>query len=231
MGILIIVCLALTFFVWKKYKTPLPTIQPKQCMFQLDEAWSPLFQTSIIQMISTAYAQHHNPAIALEQMLQKFPEINTAHTQICNADQICFYAQGHQAISVVNDQTVITSNGACTNKDYFNEYLVKDLAKISSSTDIQPSQMVTFLKTIPHAIALDHDIVWDNQYHIQLQPHDVNDMVYITTMDTPLTSQHLDVCKKIHHQIPAQSIRKRKQKIVKEYDVRFKNQIIVRLRG
>jgi hypothetical protein len=236
---LLVVIVVVCIMLWKRPKASLATIAPAQCVFQVDEHWSPGFQASIIASIKNSYETSKNPDLVITKTTTDYPAVESIQAQICSADKICFYIESIQPVFMLNNSHVVGVGGVVSSKDEFCEQVQQELPKVFAHINLkniesnaqQLSDMVHFIEQLSPVITQEHDVDWRNGDDVILQPHLLSNMHCVTRMGKIPLVEDVASCHKLHQlQLASKSKKKSKQSIM-EYDIRFKNQIIVRSGG
>lgn len=233
LGFILLIVVIVAVIVVYKWPTqyPLVTIAPQQCVFQVYEHWSPTFQASIIAAIKDWYATSKSADFVIEKMTANFPEVGSVQAQICSADKICFYIDGVQPIFLLNNQQIIGSTGTVSKQDDFSLVVQQELPKVfSDSTDEYP-EMVRFIQQLEPTITTCHDVTWKNRHEIILQPRGTQGMRCIARDGKVPLFEDIQRCHGLYETHIASLPKKKAKQIIMEYDIRFKNQIIVKTGG
>lgn len=243
--ILFIVAVVAIISFWKRPKTALVTIAPKQCMFHVDDNWSRSFQEAIIHSITDCYESSKNPDTVISKMTTDFPEIGSVQAQVCSSDKICFHVDGVQPVFLLNDMHVVGTTGHMSNKDDFSEEVRCTLPSLVSQQLDELPQMVHFVQKLSPEITSSHTMTWQSVDTIVLSSRDIPEMQCVTcTSRVPLAAD-VQRCHELYQELLASqktkktlssgltrgSSNKNALKHMMVYDIRFKNQIIVRPGG
>ncbi len=223
----VVVVLIATLFLWEfqKHKKNVITILPEKTVFFIDDSLSSNLKKDLMSSIESLYLNLKNPEAVIKETNDKFTEIASMTVQICQSDKICFYLDAAPAVFLLNDQFVICENGASVPKDHFTLQAIKLLIRVSSQNSIDVSLMIQFIKKLPHVFITDFSILYEDINNILLISNNDNNFILQVTIDDQVTEQDLNSCKSIGLQLPKKMKAKKKQVV---YDLRFKNQIIVR---
>lgn len=230
--ILLIVVFVIIVVVYKRSKSCLVTIAPQQCVFYVYENWSTQFQESIISATKQFYTSTRDADVVIEKVIQDFPEIGSIQAQVCSSDKICFFIEGINPVFLFNNKYVVNGNGMLSAQNSFLDSVQDELPKVFSDNNNDVAKMVFFVQQIPPAVTQSHDITWISNHEVIMQPRDRNDVCCITTNKNIPQWDDMQRCYALHDAHKQTMPRKKsKQSVVMEYDLRFKNQIIVRTRG
>lgn len=255
--VLIIFCMVVVgLWMWKKSKTSMTVVFPEKSVFFIDQDLSSDFKKNIENSIQSAYSLSKNPQEVIDQATAQFPEISSMKVQICQSDKICFYVDACDPVFLLNHEFVVCGNGTKSLKDNFSLDIVQSLVQVSCSkglrfpasngNDIDKNNdqelqgfgfpigvgndncvnaIIDFVVALPEKFKQEFLIEWVDQDNITLQPKDgKNCILHVSAQAVPSLSD-LQACQKIAQEAQTKSKTKKKRMV---YDVRFKNQIIVR---
>lgn len=228
--LLIVVMVAVTCF-WKRQRAGLTVIAPRQCLFNVDDNWSLSFQEAIIRSITTSYEALKNPDAVISKITDQFPEINSVQAQICSADKICFYVEAARPVFILNDTYVVGSTGHLSPKDDFAPEVQSSLARVRSQQDGDIPAMIAFVAQLPPEIVSSYEIDWIDSNSIILIPQSMGTMRCLACTDNIPSIENMKRCHDLHEDFLRSGPVTKKKKKIMEYDIRFKNQIIVRSGG
>lgn len=213
------------FIFWKKTKTNITVILPEKCEFFVDENLSSSFHNNFVKTVTEQYTQTKNPKKVMDNVTQQFPEVHVMQAQICKTDKICFYVDAAKPVFLLNDQFVICDNAVQINKDHYTLEIIQDLIKVSSDQVINLENVIQFIQSLPNIFKQNFRIVWLSDSNILLTALSQQQCQLLTSMYYIPQPQDLNHCQLIAASLPKAS--KNKKKCV-TYDLRFKNQIIIR---
>lgn len=228
--LIVVIVVVVAMYKWPT-QHPLVTIAPQQCVFQLYEHWSPTFQASIITAIKDWYATSKNADFVIEKMTADFPEVGAVQAQICSADKICFYIDGVQPVFVLNNSQIISVTGSISDQDDFALALRQELPRVFSDSTSEYLEMVRFVQRLEPAVSSSCDLNWKNRYEIIVQPRETLGMRCIVRDEKIPTLHDIQLCHGLYDAYIATLSKKKAKQIIMEYDIRFKNQIIVKTGG
>jgi hypothetical protein len=208
---------------WKKSKTSMTVVLPEKSVFFIDQDLSSSFKNSIENSIQKAYEQSKNPQEVMDQATAKFPEISSMKVQICQSDKICFYVDAAEPIFLLNNDLVVCDNATSIALDHFSPNVVQKLVSIVCHKVHDLQTMINFVTTLPDTFKQEFLIEWSSDTDILLQPKNGKNCILQCSADSPPSLQDLISCQLI---CEARKSKTKKKRVV--YDVRFKNQIIVR---
>ncbi len=224
--VLAIICIAvISFLVWKKSKTSMTVIFPEKSVFFIDQELSQDFKKNIENSIQTAYAESKNPQDVMNQATISFPEIESMKVQICQSDKICFYVEAAEPIFLLNQEFVVCKNSVKVEKNHFLLSIVENLVPMSCRHCDNMQAMIDFVSALPEKLKQEYLIDWLSQDDIVLQPKDNKNCILQASTEMIPSMQDFELCQKIA-QAADKKLKTKKKRMV--YDVRFKNQIIVR---
>lgn len=224
--VLIIICVVLgSFLIWKKSKTTITIVLPEKSVFFIDQDLSSDFKKNIETSIQAAYSFSKNPQEVMNQATSEFVEISSMKVQICQSDKICFYVDAADPIFLLNNEFVVCGNGVKSLKNHFALEIVQNLVQVTCLSDTDLKIMVDFTVALPEKFKQEFLIEWIDQDNIVLQPKDGKDCILQVSAQAVPSLSDLQSCQKIVQTVPIKSKTKKKRMV---YDVRFKNQIIVR---
>lgn len=224
--VLAIFCIAIVgFWIWTKSKTSMTVVLPEKSVFFIDQDLSTDFKKNIESSIASAYSVSKNPQEVMDQATKLFPEILSMKVQICQSDKICFYVDACDPVFLLNDEFVVCGNGTKTAKNNFSSEIVQRLVQVSCKNENNLEKIIMFVTALSEKFKQEFLIEWLDQDNIMLQPKDGKDCILQATIEVIPTLQDLEFCQKIAQATAAKSKTKKKRVI---YDIRFKNQIIVR---
>lgn len=229
--ILFIVTVIAIIGFWKRPKSALVTIAPKQCMFHVDDHWSLSFQESIIRSITNSYESSKNPDDVISKMTTEFPAIDSVQAQICSSDKICFHVDGLQPVFLLNDIHVVVASGHVSSKTDFAPEVQAALPCLASQSLDDVADMVHFVQQLPSEITRPYTMLWRNPDTIILSARDATNMQCVTCTSRVPVAADVQRCHELYQELLASMPTKKSKKKMMEYDIRFKNQIIVRSGG
>jgi len=218
----------------KFYKQPsesLSNIMPMQCSCSLDGIFSSGHQKKIIQSIQELHQIVKNPKEIIEKTVQEFPEIKDMQAEICSADKICFHAQAVHPICILNDELVISDINTVFKKESLDQSIVDTLPKIYSSKNDQYEDIVVFIQSLPKELTQTCTISWLDKNLITFKPQKYENIHCLVSSSLIPTTQLFQNCYELYDQKFKKNLKKNNSKVMVEYDLRFKNQIIVKSGG
>lgn len=217
-------------FFSNKLNSITSNIVPKECSCSLDTILSSEHQKKIMQSIQELHQVTNNPSQVIKKIVQEFPEINTMQAEICSADKICFNAQVVNPVFVLNDALVVSDNYISFKKESLDSRILSTLPKIYSSKSNQHQEMVAFIHQIPQELSKNYTISWHDKNQIIFKPHENEYMSYVVSTSLIPSLELLQDCRELYNQNSKKGFKKNNKTMV-EYDIRFKNQIIVKSGG
>lgn len=200
-------------------------VLPEKSAFFIDQDLSSDFKKNIENSIQAAYSLSKNPQEVMDQATAQFSEIASMKVQICQSDKICFYVDACDPVFLLNNEFVVCGNGTKTVKNNFSLAIVQALVQVSCEHENNLKLMIDFVTALPEKFKQEFLIEWVDQDNITLQPKDgKNCILHVSAQAVPSLSD-LQACQKIAQASQTKSKTKKKRMV---YDVRFKNQIIVR---
>lgn len=210
---------------WKRTKSNMTVVLPEKTVFFIDQDLSKTFTNNLKSSISQFYAVSKNPAKVMEQATGQFLEISSMKVQICQSDKICFYIDAQAPVLLLNGEFVVCENGISVPKDHFASDVLQGLVTVARLYDGDLLAMVKFVQVLPQRFKEHFSIEWRADSDIVLQPKDSNGLVLqVGTQAIPVL-QDLISCELIGAGL-SKKLKSKKKRMV--YDLRFKNQIIVR---
>lgn len=198
-------------------------VLPEKSVFFIDKDFSKSFQNSIQDSIQKSYASCKNPGQVMQQATQDFPEILSMKVQICQSDKICFYVDGLKPVFLLNNDLIVCGNATSVVLPHFSGEVTNNLVHIASSKKDDFQAMVNFVNALPDTFKQEFLIEWNSDTDILLQPKDGKNCVLLCSAENVPSLQDLIFCQSIAATKNSSKIKKKRV-----YDVRFKNQIIVR---
>lgn len=221
-----IICAVISgLWFYKRTEPTIAAVLPEKSVFFIDEEFSPSFKKNLTTAIASAYAKNKNPQEVMDGTTLQFPEVASMQVQICQTDKICFYVDGAQPLFLFNDTWVVCDNGTKIVKDHFTSEIVKDLVKIKSLRTDDIAAMVKFVTGLPNWFKQNFLIDWLSKTDINMSPVDGAWYQLRVSADAIPSQQDVADCMLIgDEQLKKLKIKKKRM----TYDVRFKNQIIVK---
>lgn len=213
---------------------PLKTLKkivPQQCACSLDTILSSDYQEKIIETIQVLYKENNNSCDVIQKTLQEFPEITHMQAEICSSNTICFYAQVSKPIFLLNDQLVIFETQNMSKKENIDLDILTHLPKIYSKNSQEYAAMLAFVQGISKELTKKYSITWVDKDLIIFKPQDGENMSCLASAYLIPTVQLFQDCYDLYNQNFKKGSKKKNNKIMVEYDIRFKNQIIVKSGG
>jgi hypothetical protein len=214
-----------------KSSKPLSSLSTTQCVCEVDGSWSPEFQKKIVNIVKDTYKKINNPQEVIEKTVEEFKEINCMKAEICGADTICFHAQGLRPVFVLDDSKIVADDGSIFEKENFDQMIVDLLPTMSAKKTDQVVAMVHFIQAMPHELLRQYAINWHDKNYIILQSKKYEGMKCLVSDFLIPTEKILKECMLLYEFALAKLPKKKQKNHMVEYDIRFKNQIIVRSGG
>ncbi len=216
---------------WIKKDKPLSTLHITQCILDVDNQFAPEYQKKIVDVIKDSYKNSKNPEDVIQKAVREFVEIHDMKAEICGADSICFHAYGFKPIFILGDNKVVVDNGLTFEKKNFDVDSVTGLPKIISQKNDQVTTMIHFIQSIPTEVIQKYSIDWLDKNYIVLRSKKHEGMKCLVS-DILIPNEKIFKECSLLYDLDLQKLPKKKQnKHMVEYDIRFKNQIIVRSGG
>lgn len=209
----------------------LSNIVSKQCSCSLDTVLSPDHQKKIIQSIQELHQTIKNPSEIIQHAVQEFPELKSMQAEICSEDTVCFHGQAVQPVFILNDQLAISDTKVSFKKENLDQDVIDFLPKLYSQNHDQYDDMVVFVQQIPQELTKTCTISWLDKNQIVFKPHNNQDINLIVSSSLIPTMELFKNCYELHDQNSKKVFKKKNNKIMVEYDIRFRNQIIVKSGG
>ena len=185
----------------------------------------------MIEVIKNFYNKNRNPEEVIKKALDEFPDISDMKAEVCGADTICFNVQSLNPLFVLEDTKVITNNGMVFEKENFDQELVNQLPKIASKKIEDINLMIHFVDLLSDEIFKDYEIEWKSRDLIIFRSKKEKGLICLVSDMLIPNEKSLSVCSNLY-ELSLSKLPKKKQKDYKvEYDIRFRNQIIVRSGG
>ncbi len=219
--------------IWmlRKHRQSMGAIAPTQCVFHMDRKWSKSFQNTLQKSIQSWYEGSKNPDQVIEQTITDFPLVDVVHAQICSADKICFSIDGLKPVFVINDQSVVSSTGVVSDKSVFSDELCTQLPHVTAQSMDQLQSMIPFFETLDPAVWQNYQITWHCKDTIACVSKQYPSMRCILSVYDVPTAKTMQTCVDLYQDHCAKVSKKKNKQQGMEYDVRFRNQIIVRAGG
>lgn len=229
--ILVIISVGIIFKVFIPSKKTLQRIVPQQCSCNLDTILSSDYQKKIIKTIQALHQEDKNPHDVIQQATQEFPEISHMQAEICSADTICFYAQVAKPVFLLNDQLVISDTQVASKKENVDLDILNCLPKVYSKKSQEYAPMLAFMQNIPKELTKNYIITWFDKDLILFKSQEYENMSCLVSAALMPTVQLFQDCCDLHNQNFNKGSKKKNNKTMVEYDIRFKNQIIIKSGG
>ena len=142
---------------------------------------------------------------------------------LCQTDKICFSLELQKPLFLLNDKFVACDSDVIIPKDHFSSEIVAKLPLLSCSCEPNVLGMRQFFEKLPESIQQGFGINWICDTEIILKEKGKSNLTLICSMQHVPSQKDIEHCKSICESLPVKS----KKKNV-SYDLRFKNQIIVR---
>ncbi len=230
----IIIFIIFSVIIWNyfiKQDTTFQNISVQSCSCDLDTILSPEYQKKIIQSIQDLHKEMKNPHEVIQKAVQEFTEISNMQAEICSADTICFHVQSAKPIFILNDQWVISDTQLSFKKENVDQEIIDILPKIYSKKDDEYEQMVTFIQQVPKDLSKSCTINWVDKNLIIFKPQAYQNLSCLVSYSLLPTVQLFQDCYQLHDQNLKKGLIKKNNKTMVEYDIRFKNQIIIKSGG
>lgn len=224
----ILVAVAIKFFMQPVKK--ISNMVAMQCSCSLDIILSSEQQKKITQFIREFHQSTQNPSQVIEKVVQTFPEIKEMQAEICSADTICFNAQAVKPIFLLNNDLIISDTHASFKKENLDSAIIALLPKIYSKKNDQYQDMIDFINQTPQELTKNNTISWMDKDLIIFRPITNENIAFLVSISLIPSLELFQNCYELYNQKLKQSFKKNNKTMV-EYDIRFKNQIIVRFGG
>ena len=224
---LVMVVFIVALFLWKSktHKNSAIIMLPEKTVFFIDDGLSNIFKKDLIRVIDLLYSDLKNPEAVIKETNNQFAEIASMTVQICQSDKICFYLDAAPAVFLLNDNLVVCENGATVAKNHFKSEILQTLIPVVSQHCINIPLMIQFIKKLPNLFKAEFCIFYEDVNNVLLISKNDKSFALQLTLDEQVTEKDLVDCQAIGLQLPKKMKAKKKQVV---YDLRFKNQIIVR---
>jgi len=219
----IILIVLVGFLVIKKTKTNMRQILPERCVFLVDDGLSKSFQDNVTSLISMQYAESKNPQEVIAKISQQFPEVSSMKVHLCQTDKICFSLELQKPLFLLNDLFVVCDSDVMIPKEHFSLEVVRELPLMTCQGEPLISSMVLFFEKLPQKIQQNFLVRWASPTEIILQEKGNKSIAFLVAAESALNEKDIEQSKLIYESLPV----KNKKKFV-TFDVRFKNQIVVR---
>lgn len=231
--ILFCICWGAHGFIKKKYAAPLP----KKISIQVDSHFSKEFKEKM-----QLFAQEHkkislSAAILSELIKETFPVVESVILKNYLSDHVKITLKGAYPVALLNDDLVLASNNALVYRNVFSieNYNNLPLLHVAQSTKDKEQLYLSdackkFIKTFDRSLLEEYEMQWINGTLIQLRDRKHPKLTLLIDAQTEVTDAVKTAYasireKKLHQQ--TQSKRGRGWFV----DARFRNQMIVFLRG
>jgi hypothetical protein len=225
------ICAGIIFKVFIRSSKTLQRIVPQQCSCSLDTILSSDYQKKIIETIQALHQENKNPQDVIQEASQEFPEISHMQAEICSADTICFHAQVAKPVFLFNDQLVISDTQVSSKKENVDLDILTCLPKLYSKNSQEYGLMLAFIQEIPKELTKNYTITWFDKNQIVFKSQEHEDMSCLVSASLIPTVQLFQNCHDLHNQNFKKGSKKKNNKTMVEYDIRFKNQIIIKSGG
>lgn len=220
------ICIVLLgFWVWKQSKPGMIVVLPEKSVFFIDQNLSTIFRNSIENSIQKAYQVSRNSHEVMDQATAKFPEISSMKVQICQSDKICFYVNAAEPIFLLNHEFVVCDKGTKVVSSHFSDDVIKNLVQVIGTKSENLQMMVDFVIALPEKFKQEFVLEWGSETDILLLPKDGKNCILQCNTESVPSLRDLTLCQSIG-QAATNKSKTNKKRVM--YDVRFKNQIIVR---
>ena len=219
---MLVSCVGFYLFVIKMNKN-IQHILPDQCIFSVTDGLARESEENITNYIAGQYSQSKNPQSVISSVNQKFPEVRDMKVYLCKTDKICFSVELQQPIFLLNEQDVVCDNDVILSKEHFQNEVVAQLPRVYCDHKISIGVARAFFEKLPKEIQKSFAILWGDENDIALYEHENKKIQFLVTKDSVPTVVDINHCKEIGSTLGS----KYKKKSI-TYDLRFKNQIIVR---
>lgn len=189
----------------------------------LDEGLSESFQDNVTSSICSQYATTKDPQGVISKISEQFPEVSTMKVHLCQTDKICFSLELQKPLFLLNDKFVVCDSDGMIPKDHFNFDVVTNLPRLNCSCDPNASAMRQFFEKLQESIQKDFEINWISGTEIILKEKNKPSVTFVCSEQHVPNQKDIEHCKSIYESLPVKNKKKNMS-----YDLRFKNQIIVR---
>lgn len=203
---------------------------PQQCSCSLDSMLSADHQKKITESIQQLHQVSKNPHEIITKIVQDFPEIKDMQAEICSADKICFNAQAVQPVFLLNDDLVVSDVYTTFKQESLDIKTLNLLPKIYSQENDQCKDMALFIRQLPHEIAKSYKMSWSDKDHIFFKHQKHANMVCLVSDSLIPSVDIFENCCELYDEFLKKSFKKNNKTMV-QYDIRFKDQIIVKSGG
>jgi len=231
LSIIILAVIALGIKVFMKINKPLSSFKTMQTLFDVDTNWSSDFQKKIVDIIKDDYKNSNDPEAIIQKLVQEFKEIHDMKAEICGVDTICFHMYGFKPVFILGGTKVVVSNGSILEKKNFDQDMVDGLPSISSQKNDQVISMIYFIQSMPNEILQNYVIDWVDKNYIILQSKKHEGMRCLLSDILIPKEKTFEECSLLYDASLQKLPKKKQNKHMVEYDIRFRNQIIVRSGG
>lgn len=231
LAIILLILTGLVIKFWMKSDKGLSSLAKPKCVCDIDSNWSPEYQKKIADIIKDNYKKNNNTQNLIKQTVEEFKEINAMKAEICGIDSICFHAHGLNPIFILDENRVVVDDGSIFERKNFDQAVTESLPKITALKTDQVIQMVHFIELMPKDIINQYGIDWHDKNHIVLQSKKHEGMKCLVSNILIPSEKTFKECSLLYLLDFEKLPKKKQKKHMVEYDIRFKNQIIVRSGG
>lgn len=232
-SVLFFICWGVHGVIKKQYVAPLP----KKMSLHLDSHFSKTFKEKVL-----VFAQEHQKVslsanLLTELIKETFPVIESVTLKNHLSSHVQVVLKGAHPVALVNEDLILASNNAVVYKDVYPVEKYKDLPLLYAAQSTKDKQRLylsgackKFIKTFDRSLLQEYEVQWINGTLVQLRDRNHPKLTLLIDAQTDVTDTVKTAYarireKKLHQQV--QSKRGRGWFV----DARFRNQIIVFLRG
>lgn len=217
----------------KKYVAPLP----KKMSLYLDSHFSKTFKEKVLVFVQEHQKVSLSTHLLSDLIKQTFPVIESVTLKNHLSDHVKIALKGAHPIALINEDLVLASNDAVVYKDVYpvEKYKGLPLLHVAQSTKDKEQLYLSvackkFIKTFDHSLLQEYEVQWINGTLVQLRDRKYPKLTLLINAQTEVTDTVKTAYarvreKKLHQQIKPKGGRGW------FVDARFRNQIIVFLRG
>lgn len=235
LSLIVFIVTVIGFLLVKKWSPHIQKILPEQSIFFIEPSCSDDFKKMLKDSIGSQYKEFKDPGAVVHLVSQQFPVVSSVKVHICKTDKICFSVDLQKPLFVLGTQQVVCDNFSIVSVESFNARLVQQLPVITyernclSIDDRLVVRIVHFFKRLPSCVTSGFDMHMISLDEIILREKNRPNVSYVVSADDNVTLKKLAQCLEI--QDAATSLVGAKKAYKKKnvtYDLRFKNQIVVR---
>lgn len=227
---LTLICIVFGYCVTRYVQKGIVHILPSTTIFFFDKQWSQQLCSSVQTFVNQRYGHCQDPALVINDMLQRFPEVKSVSMELCDADKICFHVQSNQPICIVNDQ-VLYADGSISSVDSLDAQKVDSLLVIGSKTEWKSDArlLLYFALLVPISMYKFFDFEWVSDSCIILHKKEIPNFGIITWYKYFPSELYASKIIELYQLLYKPKKKKNNNKIL--FDVRFEKQLIVRTGG